>query len=68
MTPIESAFVGWLRVTETKDGEEWMEVCRGEGWGACWRQLLIAAEDLPARSVEMLVNQGRHPDARRKPR
>lgn len=58
MTP----FAGWIKPR----GEPWRLACRAATWRACWDALLRVPCDAPL--VERLVNDGRHPDARRRPR
>lgn len=60
--PPGSTYVGWIR----KPGGHWRQVCRAVGWDACWDLLLRVVPD--ALTVEKLVNDGKHPEHRRRPR
>lgn len=55
-------WTGWVR----EAGGPWRVACRAATEGECWRLLLPLRTDSP--NCEKLVNRGRHPDHRRKPR
>jgi len=62
--PAEPPRHGWLRIA----GGPWHRVCQAPAERECWRLLLgHAAREAPP-SCELLVNDGRHPDHRRRPR
>lgn len=58
----ELKFWGWMK----ERGGEWKPVCRAATWDACMRLLLNVPHATD--HVEMLVNRGKHPDQRRRPR
>lgn len=60
--PDPTIYVGWLRPT----GGPWRRVCRASTWDGCWDLLLRI--DPEAATAEKLVNLGKHPEHRRRPR
>lgn len=60
-----TAWSGWLRSAEGKKPGPWLRVCGGATWAECWAVLLRWKA---GHKVEKLVNRGRHPERRRRPR
>lgn len=56
------AFTGWIRLP----GQDWQEYCFGRTEAAALADVREHAKDHP--HSEILVNDGRHPDERKKPR
>lgn len=66
------SWTGWLR----DPGGDWRRAVVAPSWSLCWDALLARLAESRSReapvacqqSVEALVNDGRHPDHRRRPR
>jgi hypothetical protein len=56
-------FFGWLR----PKGRPWRQVAHSADYRDAWRQVLAACARQGG-DLEAYVNQGRHPEDRRKPR
>lgn len=63
-TPDPVVFVGWCRAP----GGPWRRVCRASTWDGCWDLLLRVEPAAAAGLVQRLVNDGRHPEQRKRPR
>lgn len=65
-------WTGWLKIPPGG----WSRACVAPTWDECWKVLLACIEDVPPReapascslSLEATVNDGRHPDHRKRPR